>query len=81
MIYLGLSLTEQAIILLTITLVLGLEFINSQVERTLNIVKPEFSKEVGEIKDISAGAVLIASIGSVIIGIIVFMPYIISIFN
>jgi len=76
--YLEISLIEKAIIFLTITLVLGLELINSQVERTLNIVEPRFSEKVKEIKDISAGAVLVASIGAAVIGILIFLPYLFS---
>jgi diacylglycerol kinase len=70
--------TEKALVFLTITLVLGLELINSQVERTLDIVEPQFSQRVGEIKDISAGAVLVASIGALLIGIIIFLPFLLQ---
>jgi diacylglycerol kinase len=70
--------TEKALVFLTITLVLGLELINSQVERTLDIVEPQFSQRVREIKDISAGAVLVASLGALLIGIIIFLPFLLQ---
>jgi len=73
--YLGVSFFEKIIIFLTITLVLSLELINSQVEKTLDIMEPNFSEKVRKIKDISAGAVLVASIGAAIIGFIIFLPY------
>jgi diacylglycerol kinase len=73
-IVLDISLLEKAVVLLTITLVFGLELINSQVEKTLDIVEPQFSQKVREIKDISAGAVLIASFGAVLIGLLIFLP-------
>ncbi len=78
MIFFGITFFEKTVILLTITLVLGLELINSQVEKTLDIINPEFSKEVRKIKDISAGAVLVASIGSILIGVLIFLPYFLS---
>ena len=76
MFYFPLSFIERSILFLCISFVLGLELMNSQVEKTLDIVKPEFCKEVRKIKDISAGAVLIASLGTLIVGILIFLPYI-----
>ena len=81
MFYLHLSFVEKAVLFLSITLVLGLELINSQVEKTLDIIKPEICEEVRKIKDISAGAVLIASLGAAVVGILIFFPYIVSFFN
>ncbi len=75
---LEISLIEWSIVFLTITIVMSLELLNTQVERTLDILQPKTDLRVRIIKDISAAAVLIASIGSVIIGIIVFLPYIIQ---
>ncbi len=75
---LTITLFEWLILILTIVLVLSLELINSQVERTLDIVCPEIDPRVKAIKDISAGAVLIASIGSVFIGVMIFYHHIAS---
>jgi len=72
---------ERIVVFLMIILVLSLEMINSQVEKILNIVEPNFSLKVKEIKDVSAGAVLLASIGALIIGFLIFQPYIIAIIN
>ncbi len=68
---------ERVIIIFLIGTVFSMELINSQVERTLDIVQPDYDVRVKNIKDISAGAVLIASITSLIIGIIIFLPYLI----
>lgn len=78
---LNITATETLIIIMTVTLVLGLELINSQVERTLDIISPQKDERVREIKDISAGAVLVASIGSAFIGFIIFLPYLIGRFG
>ncbi len=70
--------TERAILILVVAVVLSLELINSQIERVLNILKPDYNKEVRKIKDISAGAVLVISIGAVAVGVLLTLPYIID---
>lgn len=68
---------EGGILILTVTVVLSLELLNTQVERTLDILQPRTDHRVRMIKDVSAAAVLIASAGSVFIGLIIFLPYLI----
>ena len=72
---------EKSILLLTILVVLSLELINSQIEKFLDVVQPELHPKVKEIKDFSAGAVLLASFGSVIIGVLIFLPYMADLFG
>lgn len=70
--------SEWCMVLLCIGLVLSMETINTALEYLVDFVSPEFHKTAGAIKDIAAGAVLISSIISVIIGAIVFYKYIIA---
>lgn len=70
------SVIRFMILLFTITLVLILECINTAIERVSDIVKPRLSEQVKMVKDIMAGAVLLASFFSIIIGICIFWPYI-----
>jgi diacylglycerol kinase (ATP) len=72
---------EWVSILLCIALVLGLEGINTAIETFLNKVHPGFDSEIGKAKDVAAGAVLIASIVSAIIGFIIFVPRLINLYN
>lgn len=65
---------EWISILLCIAAVLTLELINSAIERICNLIEPNFSTDIKIIKDMSAGAVLIASIISVIVGLMIFLP-------
>lgn len=66
----------QAIaLLLLIIFVLTLEIINSILERFVDVFKPRIHPMVQEIKDLMAGAVLIASVGALIIGLLIFLPY------
>ena len=56
-------------------LVFVVEFINTAFERLLNLIKPQFHEEVRDIKDLCAGAVLIAAGAAVVVGLLVFGPY------
>jgi len=78
MVILGLNPIEKSILLLTISVVLSLELINSQIEKFLDLIKPEIQPKVKTIKDLSAGAVLFSVLGSIIIGFLIFLPYIIK---
>lgn len=78
MIVLGLSYIEKSIVLLTILVVLSLELINSQIEKFLDLIQPDHHPRVKIIKDFSAGAVLISALGSIVIGVLIFLPYIIA---
>lgn len=66
------SYTVKAILVLAICLVLCLELINSQIERTLNLLHPQWHPEVKKVKDIAAAAVLVAVAGAVAIFLIFF---------
>lgn len=63
------------IVLLLIGAVLTLEIINTIFERLVDSFQPRIHPIVRDIKDIMAGAVLIASIVSLIAGIVIFWPY------
>lgn len=65
---------EWALIVFAIGLVLVSELFNTAVETLVDFISPEYSKKAGVIKDLAAGAVLIAAFVSVIIGLIVFLP-------
>jgi diacylglycerol kinase len=69
-----LPLTEWAALVFAITLVLLGETLNTAIEAVLDLVKPEQHELVGVVKDLAAGAVLVASAGSVVIAAIVFVP-------
>jgi len=73
--FLGIHAWELIALVLVGGAVLVLECINSAVERLLDLVQPRLHEYVREIKDIMAGAVLVASVGSVVVGITIFLPY------
>ncbi|RWZ60041.1 diacylglycerol kinase family protein [Halobacillus fulvus] len=74
------SFVEWAILILTIALVLSLEMVNSSIERVMDHLASERHPLVGLVKDIAAGAVLVASFGAVGVACFIFLPRIISFF-
>jgi len=74
------TLPEWCIILLVSALVLSLEIINTAMELMVDLISPEFQEKAGLIKDLSAAAVLVASIIAVITGLVIFSKYIFAFF-
>lgn len=71
---LELSKLEWIVIFFSIGLVLAFEIINSAIEQLCNFVHPQQNEHIGRIKDLSAGAVLIVTISSIVVGCIIFLP-------
>ena len=71
---LKISYLEWVTVLLCIAIVLSLEAVNTAIEKTIDLLHPHEHEKAGEVKDIAAGAVLIAAIISAIIGVIIFLP-------
>ena len=57
-------------------LVLTLEIVNTAIENIIDMITEEYNERAEKAKDAAAGAVLVASIFSVIIGFIIFLSYI-----
>ncbi|MDP4038396.1 MAG: diacylglycerol kinase family protein [bacterium] len=75
------SSTQLILVILAITLVFFAEIVNSAIEKTLDLISVENNQVVRIIKDICAAAVLVTAALAGVIAIIVFVPYIIRIFN
>lgn len=70
---LGFSVEKYCILILTIALVIVSEMLNSAIEFALDAVfHNKYSKLVGMAKDISAGAVMLASTAAIAIGVLLF---------
>lgn len=72
--YFNISSTEWIAQLLAIGFVISIEGLNTAIEELANFVHPEKHKKIGRIKDISAGAVLIAFVFAVFIALIIYVP-------
>jgi len=69
---------EWVAVVLCIGLVFALELVNSAIENIADFISPQKDEIIKKIKGLSAAAVLIAVICSVIVGLIVFLPKIIA---
>lgn len=74
--YLHLSTSDTILILIVSFGVLSAEIFNTAIEKICDIVQPNFDKRIGFIKDISAGAVILMAILSLIVGVLVYSKYI-----
>ncbi len=73
-IWLHISVTEWAILVLTIAMVIVSEQINTALEYLVDFISPEYHIMAGKIKDIAAGAVLLTAIAALVTGMIIFLP-------
>ena len=71
---LGIPSVHFLILIVAISAVLSAELLNSALERFLDVIKPRVSPYVQAIKDILAAIVLICSLGSIGVGLIIFLP-------
>lgn len=74
-IYFEITENEWLVIFIISAVVLSLEMINSALERLCDLFSPETNVAIGKIKDIAAGAVLIAALFAILIGIMIFWKY------
>ena len=78
---LSLSPLEWIAVIFAIGFVFAMEAINSSIERIADFISPERHDMIKQIKDISAAAVLIAALTALIVGLLVFVPKMINIFQ
>ncbi len=69
---------EWAVLVLIIGVVMSCEALNTAIERTVDLVSPDYDERAKQAKDSAAAAVLIAAVSSVIIGILLFVIKIIN---
>lgn len=83
-IYMGtilqISSTEWVLIVFAIGIVVICEAINTAIEIDIDLTSPEYHPYAKDTKDVSAAAVLLSVVLSIIVGLIIFLPKIISIF-
>jgi diacylglycerol kinase len=71
----GLNRLEFALVVIAISFVLVAEMFNTAIEKTIDIYVQTYHPVARVAKHIAAGAVLLAAVNAVIIGLIVFFPY------
>jgi len=75
---LNISPMEWIAVIFCCALVLSLEMINTAIEKTCDLISTEYHPLIKTIKDVAAGAVLLSAVASLIIGVIIFLPKILS---
>ena len=72
------SLINWVLIYIMVALVITTELINSALELTVDLYTSKFNPKAKIVKDVSAAAVVTAAFTSIIVGLYVFIPYIIK---
>lgn len=73
------STVEKSILGVMIILVISTEMINSAIEQMVDLITKEHRMEAKLAKDVASGMVFITAFGSVIVGILIFTPYLLRI--
>jgi diacylglycerol kinase (ATP) len=53
------------------------EIFNTAIEKTLDLIDTEHNPRIMIIKDMAAGAVLVAAVAAVLMGVVIFGPYLV----
>jgi len=78
---LHISPVEWQWVMLCVTIVLVTEIFNTMIETLVDLVSPGFNEKAGRVKDMAAGAVVIAAAFALVTGLIIFLPKILLLFN
>ena len=68
--YFGISTTEWMLVALAVGTVWTAELANTAIEALTDLASPEFHPLAGKAKDVAAGAVLLAALGAVVVGVV-----------
>ena len=74
--YFDISREEWIMQIMATGMVLAVEGLNTAVEKIADFIHPGFHKTIGFIKDIAAGAVFFAATAALIVGALIYWPYI-----
>jgi len=67
---------EMGILGVMIVLVMVTEMINTSIEHMVDLITKEYKEDAKIAKDVSAGMVLLSSIGAIIVGFLIFAPHV-----
>ena len=72
---------DWIVIIIIIGLVFAMEIVNSAIERIADFISPERNEEIKKIKDLAAAAVFIMATTAVFVGMLIFLPKIMTLFK
>jgi diacylglycerol kinase len=76
--WLGLTSVEWAVLVVTIAVVLALEWLNTSLELAVSLASPQRHPSAKAAKDVAAACVLLGAVTSVLVGLILFGPRLMS---
>lgn len=74
-VWLKLSFSEWAIVIITSFLVFTIEIINTALEAAVDTISFQYNVKVKKIKDIASGATLVITLGAIAALLIIFIPH------
>jgi diacylglycerol kinase (ATP) len=77
-VFFGVTATEWCLLALVITTVWVAEGVNTAFEFLCDVASPDFHPLVKKSKDVAAGAVLLSAVGAAAVGLIIFIPYVMT---
>ena len=79
--FFNITIIEWVLVVIAIALVLVAELVNSSIEAITDLITLEENKLAKIAKDTASGAVLVMAMMSILMGLIIFVPYIIKLFK
>lgn len=76
--WLGITAVEWAVLVITIALVIALEWINTSLELAVSLASPERHPSAKAAKDVAAACVLVGAITSVAVALLLFAPRLVA---
>ena len=73
--YCGIGRLEWAVVALAVAAVWSAELMNTAIESLTDLASPAYHPLAGKAKDVAAGAVLLAALGALVVGALIFVPY------
>ena len=77
----SISTAEWLAVTVVIGLVLALEAVNTSIETLADLVSKERNATIKKVKDLAAAGVLLAAMAALAVGVLVFLPKIIELFQ
>ena len=75
--YYGIARVEWALVALAVAGVWTAELVNTAIEALTDLASPAYHPLAGKAKDVAAGAVLLAALGALAVGVLVFGPHLV----
>ncbi len=79
--FFGITKIEWLFVVVAISLVMITEMLNTAIEFLVDFVSPQYHEMAGKVKDLAAGAVLFSALMAAVIGVMVFLPYLLTLLD